>query len=107
MDTPGGSSTARDIERAHLELAHHEICTALTVFRLTAELVRIELRGAPVQANHSRVHAHLDELERAVDRLRDVAREMKRWHKGTPLPSAEAATMGAGEQTTVAVRLLS
>lgn len=90
MYAPGPSSTARDVERAHLARAHHEICTALTVFSSNVELVRIELRDAPLPTNVVPVHAHLDELEGAVDRLRDIAREMKRWHDDiSRSPSAE------------------
>jgi hypothetical protein len=89
MDAPASTQASYN-QREHLERAHHEICTALTVFRSNVELVRIHLRDAPLPANGIPVHAHLDELEGAVERLRDVAQEMKRWHDGlAPDPSDE------------------
>lgn len=76
-------SAAGDHERAHLERAHHEICTALTVFSSNVELVRIELRRSPSsQGTSLPVQAHLDELDAAVARLRSIAKEMEAWHAG-------------------------
>lgn len=69
-------------EREHLEQAHHEICTALTVFCSTVELVRFRLRGTP--ADGAPMQAHLNELEGAVARMRDIAHEMKAWHARLP-----------------------
>lgn len=104
MDATGTSSTSRDIEREHLARAHHEICTALTVFGSNVELVRIELRDASHPVNVVPVHAHLDELEGAVDRLRDMARELKQWHDGLAPPLNEPTPTGAGEQPKRSVR---
>lgn len=82
MDVPSGSGSGSGVERAHLALAHHELCTALTVLGCNVELVRIELRDGPLVEHRILVSAHLDELENAVDRLRDMAHQMKRWHDG-------------------------
>jgi signal transduction histidine kinase len=82
MEALEASNPTADGEREHLARAHHEICTALTVLRSNVELVRIRLRDAPLPENGVPVHEHLKELEAAVDRLRDMAREMKGWHDG-------------------------
>lgn len=71
---------AADLEREHLERAHHEICTALTVLRTNVELVRVELRHEPGTAAQAHVQAHLVELDLAVDRLRRLASTMRGWH---------------------------
>lgn len=91
MTSPGAPNpTTAGSEREHLARAHHEICTALTVFCSNVELVRIRLRDAPLPENGIPVHVHLDELEGAADRLRDMAHEMKRWHDGiAPQPTGE------------------
>ena len=83
MDAPRTPSPAAS-EREHLSRAHDELCTALTVLRSNVDLVRIELRGAPLPGNGIPVHAHLDELDGAVERLRGMAHELKRWHDGLP-----------------------
>jgi hypothetical protein len=96
MDALAASTLASGNEREHLERAHHEICTALTVFRSNVELVRIQLRDAPLPEGGIPIHAHLDELEGAVERLLDIAHEMKRWHDGIAPgpPPMEAAKQG-------------
>jgi hypothetical protein len=95
MDASGTSTPLADGERERLARAHHEICTALTVLRSNAALVRIQLRGASrpgvVQGAPAPVHALMDEIERAVERLHGTAREMRRWHDGVALhPGSEA-----------------
>lgn len=70
-------------EREHLERAHHEICTALTVVCSNIALVRIQLRDVAFTKESVPVHAHLDELDLAVARLHALARELKTWHHGT------------------------
>jgi hypothetical protein len=71
-------------ERAHLERAHEELCTALTALRSNVELARIELRhvDAP-ESRGSAAIAHLAEVETAVARLEGLAREMRAWHDGS------------------------
>lgn len=66
-----------DSELRRLELAHHELCTALTSLRSNVELVRLELRanGTP-----SAVRDHLGEVEVAVQRLERLARAFRTWH---------------------------
>lgn len=80
MDLTAATTQGPIDERDHLARAHHEICTALTVLRSNVELVRIHLRAAPLPASGIVVHAHLDALDDAVERLNDIAHEMKRWH---------------------------
>lgn len=99
MNAPASLSTPGVVEREHLARAHHEICTALTVFVSNVELVRIKLRDAERGGDVIPVHAHLDELEWAVDRLRQTAREMKEWHDGIPPPSSEPPTRAADQKT--------
>jgi hypothetical protein len=67
-------------ERAHLTAAHHEICTALTVFRSNIELVRIRLSDASPDDRSIPIHMHLGEIDAAIERLRSIADVMKRWH---------------------------
>ena len=66
-------------ERAHLELTHHELCTALTSARSNVELVRIALRRATVPQDQGIVE-HLSELEVAIDRLERLARDVRARH---------------------------
>lgn len=92
MDAGQTSGMASASERAHLAMVHHEICTALTVFCSNVELVRMGLRDASLPEKGIVVHAHLNELESAVARLRDIAHEMKRWHDGMePAAATETA----------------
>jgi hypothetical protein len=100
MTSPGAPDPpARGGERERLERAHDEICTALTVFCSNVELVRIQLRDAPLPEKGILVHAHLDELEGAAQRLRDMAHELKRWHDGIPpQPTAAEPARAAGKQ---------
>lgn len=98
MDAHETSPPAGEREREHLKRAHHEICTALTVFRSNVELVRLDLRGASLPGNGARIRAHLDELENAVERLRAIANEMKRWHDGVPLTRGERASDPRGHE---------
>jgi len=88
---------AGEPERAYLERAHHEICTALTVFSSNVELVRIELRRAPIPDQGLPVHAHLDEIDAAVGRLRGIAKEMEAWHAGIARPTAEELVDSAAD----------
>lgn len=73
-------------ERAHLEQAHHEICTALTVLRSNVELVRVNLREEADRSAQVEIHRHLGELDMAVDRLSDLAARMRAWHHPDDLP---------------------
>lgn len=72
-------------EMEHLERAHHEICTALTVLRSNVELVRVELRHDAEPSTHVAVQRHLTELDLAVDRLNRLAAQMRAWHAGEPV----------------------
>lgn len=74
--------TASPREQAHLEEAHHAICTALTVLRVNVELIRMRLREGTVPGTRVVVHSHLTELDAAVDRLQRLAVEMRVWHSG-------------------------
>lgn len=67
-------------DRSELELAHQELCTALTALRSNVELVRIELRPDRAPEARQMVAAHLSELDLAVDRLERLARDMRQWH---------------------------
>lgn len=71
-------------EREHLARAHHEIRTALTVVSSNVELVRIELRETQLGPAAPPLHAHLEELEKAVARLLALAHEMRQWHDDIP-----------------------
>lgn len=84
-----GEASAR--EQAHLEGAHHEICSALTVLRSNVELVRIELREDTDPGTRVAVHRHLTELDAAVDRLQRLAVAMKAWHSGARHGSARSS----------------
>ena len=106
MDAPGASHTTSDDERARLARAHYEICTALTVFCSNVELVRIQLRGAVLPESGIPVRAHLDELEGAAGRLRDVAREMKLWHDASRPSAVGEPASKADEQGKPLVRSL-
>lgn len=77
---PLGDATATPQEKEHLERAHHEICTALTVLRSNVELVRAELRHDAGPATQLAVHAHLTELDGAVDRLKRLTVQLRAWH---------------------------
>lgn len=99
IDPPRPASASNEVQRAHLARAHHEICTALTVFTSNMELVRIELRDFVSDETIIPVRAHLDELEWAVDRLRGIAREMKVWHDDATTPPGEVTTSETGDLT--------
>lgn len=86
-------------EKEHLERAHHEICTALTVLRSNVELVRVELIHARDPAAHIIIHRHLSELDLAVDRLHRLATQMRSWH--TAAPSGVPAPAGTTARTSL------
>lgn len=92
---------ASPLEREHLERAHDEICTALTVLRSNVDLVRAELaREADGEAHPAvdpAVERHLRELDMALDRLRGLARQMRVWHGPGPVgaPVAKGTLRGA------------
>lgn len=69
-------------ERAHLEEAHHELCTALTSVRSNVELAQINLRGNALSRTERdlRIRIHLGEVETAVVRLERLAKELRAWH---------------------------
>lgn len=69
-------------ERAHLEVAHHELCTALTSVRSNVELARIMLRGSAASTTERdvQIRVHLGEVETAVDRLERLAKDLRAWH---------------------------
>jgi len=79
--SPPAHDAASSREREHLERAHDEICTALTVLRSNVELVRVELRNDPNAPTQVLVQRHLTELDLAVDRLKRLALEMRAWHE--------------------------
>ena len=81
---PSRDSLATPREQEHLETAHHEICTALTVLRSNVELVRVELRHEGDPSTHVTVQRHLTELDMAVERLKRLAAQMRTWHGGGP-----------------------
>ena len=85
--------TASAQEREHLERAHDEICTALTVLRSNLELVRVEITREHDPAAHPELHRHLGELDVALERLRGLARQMRAWHG--PGAAGVPATPGA------------
>lgn len=65
----------------HLERAHEELCTAITVLRSNVELVRVELRReADAESTRVVIQRHLSELDLAFDRLRCLAQQMRAWH---------------------------
>jgi len=72
-------------ERAHLEHAHHEIRTALTVLQSNVELVRVQLRLDADPSTRLVLHRHLSELDLAVERLRRLATQMRAWHHAGPM----------------------
>lgn len=78
-DTSEDAPAVSSRERAHLERAHHEICTALTVLRSNVELVRIDLRKEPHPKGRVTVHDHLGELDAAVDRLQTLVLTIRTW----------------------------
>lgn len=82
-DGPGATRS----EEEHLERAHHEICTALTVVGSNVELVRGELRHAGQEEAAAAVREHLAEVDLALDRLRRLAVEMRSWRASTPAPT--------------------
>lgn len=67
-------------ERDHLERAHHELCSALTILRSNVALVRVELQEEKDPASRASVQRHLSELDGAVDRLLGLAVQMRAWH---------------------------
>lgn len=77
---PSGGGHATPREQQHLETAHDEICTALTILQSNVELVRIELRHDAALSTRSVVQHHLIELEAAVERLKLLAVRMRTWH---------------------------
>lgn len=77
---PSEDPSASAREREHLEEAHHELCTALTVLRSRVELVRVELRDGSGDSAQIRVHQHVRELDLAVDRLGRLALRLRSWH---------------------------
>lgn len=94
----GALSTQR--EQEHLETAHHEICTALTVLQSNVELVRVELRHEGDPGTHVTIQRHLTELDMAVERLRRLAEQMRSWHR------SDAIDPGAQTQTRRLTRIL-
>lgn len=77
-----GLATPR--EQEHLETAHHEICTALTVLRSNLDLVQVELRHEADAATHATLQRHLTELDAAVERLKRLASQLRTWHNDEP-----------------------
>jgi hypothetical protein len=64
-------------ERAHLVIVHDELCTALTSLRSNLDLVRFRLAKERISSS---VDPLLQETGDAIDRLTELAREVKRWH---------------------------
>lgn len=87
MDTgPTGPRTPAASERAHLEEAHHELCTALTSVRTNVVLAHIILKAEAAAERDVRLRAHLGEVETAVERLERLAKELRAWHALSPRP---------------------
>ena len=80
MDALADRKATTTRERAHLTAAHHEICTALTVARSNIDLVRIRLSDVSPSDMSIPIYVHLSEIDAAIERLRNIAHEMKRWH---------------------------
>lgn len=79
---PADHPAPGESEQAHLEEAHHELCTALTCVRSNVELVRVELRrpGWPTRNGAIHIAAHLGEVETAVERLERLATDLRARH---------------------------
>lgn len=76
-----GPRTPAESERAHLEEAHHELCTALTSVRTNVVLARIMLQAdASAMDRDVRITAHLGEVDTAVERLERLAKDLRAWH---------------------------
>jgi hypothetical protein len=66
-------------ERQRLEEAHHDICTALTLLSANVALVRIQVRDLE-DTKRIAVHARLDDIELANERLLRLAKALRAWH---------------------------
>ena len=99
-ETPlAAKSFAHPGEQEHLETAHHEICTALTVLQSNVDLVRVELRHEEDPAQFVTIERHLTELDLAVDRLKRLAKQLRTWHAGDPIRGG--ATIEGSESTRI------
>lgn len=91
--TPAAGAAGLSLrEQEHLETAHHEICSALTVLQSNVELVRVELRHEAV-STHVDVQRHLSELDLAVERLKRLAAQLRTWHAGEPIDPGPAGRL--------------
>lgn len=77
MNPPGASRG--EIGTADLEQAHHDLCTAMTIVRSRGDLLRRELHGTAGPGRHLATETHLVEIDKAVDRLHDVALTLRAW----------------------------
>lgn len=59
--------------QARLDAAREELCTALTILCSNADLIRIHLARYPDAATRVDIHAHLSEIDLALERLRALA----------------------------------
>lgn len=93
VETPMREETAG---QARLEAAHQEICTALTILCSNAHLVRVDLARHAHAGDRLTIHAHLTEMDLALDRLRRLASSMRGWHDAArlelPPPAADVRT---------------
>lgn len=96
---PFGEALATTQEKEHLERAHHEICTALTVLRSNVELVRVELRHDEDPSTHVAVQRHLTELDMALERLKRLAAQMRTWHSSDALDPGRGGGSEGQEDT--------
>jgi len=78
-------STRTRRERRRLELAHEELCTALTVLRTNVDLVATQMERDPSAERSVLVVAHLGEVNGAVDRLEVLAHRLRAW-RGPRMP---------------------
>ena len=75
--------------QARIDAAREELCTALTILCSNADLVRIHLARDPDAATRVDIHAHLSEMDLALDRLRRLALALRqRPDAGTPPPAS-------------------
>lgn len=93
--TSSNSSISQASERAKLEIAYYELCTALTCIRSHVALARLAvvpgLSVVPALSDSSglvtRVALHLTEVDAAADRLERLARALRDWHDEAARPS--------------------
>lgn len=89
----------RGSEQAHLEGAHHEIRTALTVLRSNVALMRAHAGDEAPGADRA-VADSLGEMDAAVDRLQRLAVVIHGWHDEGAASVLRDRTRANGRATT-------